>query len=411
VAETSLEIAVGEPALVTGPVGGHQMMRIWDRDSGTVWWEGEGALCGFPGIYRLPSGELVVIFSSQVDSNIPEAASSAMCISKDGGRAWSPRIPRGPYLGASGILKDGRLFFLEYHCFSEKEDDARNFITRGHWFSDGFEREEIETVRIHLDRDYDLNWHQFDSFPFGNPPGKLRNRLGPALVRNILYLSDGSLIAGCEGFFMDDRRDHPGTPHPFELYRHTSARLTLIRSTDEGKTWHSYSTICTWKDLAPIGCDNVAPGECTMARLRDGRLLALFRTEGPLAKCWSDDDGKTWSRPEAIPFSEKGGVAIDPKLLVLSNGVLACVGSGPHYDFEGPPETRAAAGYTRHAWIQFSLDGTGGEWSHHTLVMKADPAMTGTVGAVEIEPGKLMYACDNGGSTYIYAIPVEVRRK
>ena len=405
------EANIGEPVLVTGPCGGRLMGRLWDGATGSVWWEGEHGMCNFPGIYMLHTGELAVIFASHIDAVIPEATASAMCISKDGGVTWSPRIPRGAMLGPSGILKDGRLFFLEYNSFAAEKDEANTFVTRAHWFSDGFAREEVQTVTIHLDRKYDLNWHQFDSYPFGNPPGKLRDQLGPTFSRNVLYLEDGSLIGCCEGFFLEDRRDHPSSPHPFELYRHTSTRLTLIRSTDEGKSWHSYSTICTWKDLEPIGLGDVGPGECTMARLADGRLLSVFRTEGPLAQCWSSDEGKTWSAPEEIPFSKKGGVAIDPKLMLLSNGLLACAGSGPCYGLQGPARTRAAAGYTRHAWIQFSVDGTGREWSHHTLVMKAEPSLTGTVGCVEIEPCKLLYVCDNGGSKYIYAVTIEARKK
>ena len=69
-----------------------------------------------------------------------------------------------------------------------------------------------------------------------------------------------------------------------------------------------------------------------MERLADGRLLMVFRDwsgspRGQLAITVSSNDGRNWSTPVAMKGA-KGSVdphAVEPKLFLLSNGVLGAL--------------------------------------------------------------------------------------
>ncbi len=82
----------------------------------------------------------------------------------------------------------------------------------------------------------------------------------------------------------------------------------LMQTTDEGNTWTHFSTIGKGDE----------PG---VARITPQEWTALLRQDSwaPLHQVWSHDGGKTWSQPVVL---EEGSV--DPDVLVMSNGVLAC---------------------------------------------------------------------------------------
>jgi hypothetical protein len=81
-----------------------------------------------------------------------------------------------------------------------------------------------------------------------------------------------------------------------------------MRSTDEGRTW---------RHLSVVG----PGGEPAVARISGTELTAVIRqgTLLPMRQMWSHDGGKTWTEPVTL---EAGSV--DPDLVYMSNGVLAC---------------------------------------------------------------------------------------
>ena len=84
-------------------------------------------------------------------------------------------------------------------------------------------------------------------------------------------------------------------------------RTLVLRSKDQGNSWQYHASVA----FSPDDPDTQLPGEycgyCepSMALLSDGQLLCIMRTQGPqyageyrpLYQCWSNDLGKTWTKP------------------------------------------------------------------------------------------------------------------
>jgi len=197
-------------------------------------------------------------------------------------------------------------------------------------------------------------------------------------------------------------------------------RLALIRSSDGGKSWNEYSTIAAVEpgEKPWPGMGSEGPCESGLARLADKRLYSIFRTgsDGFIGNAWSSDDGKTWTKPQSLPYK---GVAL--RVRRLSNGVLACTTGRP-----GP------------IVVMFSLDGTGEKWSHITPIFEGKtehsdldrwPTTDLRVGTthytdfIEVEPGKLLVVYDSipfgwyeipyayRESNVVYGTFVEVHKK
>lgn len=144
----------------------------------------------------------------------------------------------------------------------------------------------------------------------------------------------------------------------------------LVRSTDGGATWNHHSLI--------------GPGaEPAVVKTGPGKFTALLRTGPfkPFDQTFSEDGGKTWSKPVAL---EEGSVCAD--LVMMSNGLLAC-------SYGRPVNS-----------LMFSADG-GRTWSSHHVI--TDKTGFNYSGIVEVSPGRLLYVHDAGGLQGLY---VDVER-
>ena len=196
---------------------------------------------------------------------------------------------------------------------------------------------------------------------------------GPLFWRSLLELPEGRLVATMYGYFEGDTVPITGFKRVegFNKYR-----TLLVESKDRGASWEFLATIAY--DPA-IGQESFC--EPALARLSDGQLVCIMRTgytNDPMYISYSRDGGRTWTKPVST-----GLTGVDPRLLVLSNGLLACAYGVKEYD-----------GNRRERRLMFSRDG-GKTWFRDTIVFAGYGGSYPD--AVELEPGKLLYVYDVDG--------------
>jgi BNR repeat-like domain len=208
--------------------------------------------------------------------------------------------------------------------------------------------------------------------------------------RGTLEMADGSLVTVMFGNFVHDRiratdprsiAELGGGPTAYKM------RVFLVRSTDQGKTWHYVSTVAAPR--AGVVDHTEGFDESTIVRLSDGRLLVVMRTGNytPLAASWSSDNGKTWTEPTT---PQGLGPGVDPCLLRLSDGRLA-LSYGQTHPRHGPmlPDYRKED-QRRRCLLAINSDGTGGTWVVTTV---ADYALRGAYSTIyEVAPNVVYQA-------------------
>lgn len=132
----------------------------------------------------------------------------------------------------------------------------------------------------------------------------------------VAMLPDGTLLTAMAG-------QHP------EVKDRRYDRVLCVESTDGGRIWTKRGTIADQIGLTTHG---YGAGEQEIALMPDGSLTCVMRTlmcarkDGTsyLAAARSEDQGRTWSTPEAIaPFS------VTPHIAVLENGLVAIIYGRP----------------------------------------------------------------------------------
>jgi sialidase-1 len=128
----------------------------------------------------------------------------------------------------------------------------------------------------------------------------------------------------------------------------------LLRSTDKGVTW-SYVATMAQDPGGKLG-GFAEPG---LARTRTGRLVTALRNAGPenaIWVSWSDDDGKTWTRPKQTPM-----IGHPADLVQLADGRLLCT-------YGSRPDRHANPGGIR---ASFSKD-NGETWTSEEVLIRRD---------------------------------------
>lgn len=147
----------------------------------------------------------------------------------------------------------------------------------------------------------------------------------------------------------------------------------VLESADGGRHWRFRSVITTAGAMIQAGARVTTPWlESSIAETGDGSLLAIVRSgssaESHLVSVHSDDQGKTWSTPEVLPFPGKL-----PTLIRLPSGPLALV----------------TALTKHHCRLYLSGDGSGHSWSEAYVIN----SMAGSnVGVTPIGGNQLMIA-------------------
>ena len=109
---------------------------------------------------------------------------------------------------------------------------------------------------------------------------------------------------------------------PAYVWKKAGNKIVLLQSEDGGRAWKVRSLITTSVAMIKVGARVVSPWfETTISPTKDGHLLAIIRTgstvKSNLVSVRSTDHGKTWQKPEVLPFAGKL-----PTLHLLDNGIL-----------------------------------------------------------------------------------------
>jgi len=231
----------------------------------------------FPGVVKLPSGDLLALFSI---GEAMDATNNTTMVSRstDDGHSWelqgalherSPERKHHADFLKPLVLSDGTLIATGYSFHRDDPDSpVANSETDGIRDGDNL---------VAYSTDEGRTWTYPRVIPRSRP--ELIEASGSGVE-----LRSGSILVAGSHFPMWD-----GT-------RPSGQIGVLLRSEDRGHTWNDESTF--FRDSA----NRYAPSEPRLCELQDGRLVALFWTsshgEGtnlPNHYTVSHDNGKTWS--------------------------------------------------------------------------------------------------------------------
>ena len=258
--------------------------------------EASNAGAWFPGVVRLPSGELYATFSTGDDfeGRMTMAASR----SADDGASWrsAGAMFDGFDLGLGNLkptlLADGTLICLGYG-FSFGDDGLVNSATGGLAPGGNY---------VAFSRDGGRSWSTPQRFDTGHP--EVLETSGPCVE-----LRNGDLLA-------------VGTPFPMWDGKMPSGRRGFVlRSTDKGRSWRSDGIFFDSER------GSIAPYETRIVQQPSGRIVVMiWCLDEAVGKSlnnhvvFSDDDGHSWSR--AIDTGTAGQAS---NLLPLEDGTLLAV--------------------------------------------------------------------------------------
>ena len=287
--------------------------------------------------------------------------------STDGGTTWGPErefIPANA--GRMSIaLPTGNVLFVTGQATPVPDGKPGEQEAQSVLFSDDFSRFKAGRVTVSLPNVVmHTRWARFWP-PFDK--GK------------IVRLPNGDLLATMYGDLKGDKQ----------------YRTMIVRSQDLGRSWRYHATVAYQaQDPAPhrVGqfCGYCEP---SLVLLKNGQLLCVMRTQGaeipneyrPLYAAWSDDGGKTWSRPQS---TRPALMNISPTLAVLDNGVVVCQYGRPGFH------------------VVFSTD-SGHTWANRiSFSHLPEPIITGQFDIVKNGPNQLVAIGSDAQGTKVWPIKV-----
>lgn len=289
-----------EPRWVNGKTYALQGLKVTLSRPRLVARKGEGFLW-FPSLSRLANGDLLILVSNNGDS-IADKCYSSVAWSRDGGLTWSGLSPAW-YSSISVTLPNGDHLLLPYYLKPVAEGVMGapcQVCPKG--------QEKLTLVPEGLTVS---GWPRPDRMHLPSVSGFVFNG-------QTLRLTNGQYLATLCGAFKDDTR----------------RSLVAVESRD-GMAWKFRSIIAGNACLLMSG----EGGESGMCRLRDGRLMCVFRVSAGTAygQTWSSDEGLTWTEP----VSMRKVFSVEPSLLVMKDGAVALCGGRPGL------------------YLWFNVDGTG----------------------------------------------------
>ena len=302
------QITLGEPVLISQAPADLKRWGPWQ----------------FPHLERLADGRIHLEFNVQADSATSYGLPSMHALSADDGRTWEPAEEvdaRGGLLLPNG---DRLVPFQVPSLKREEVELPEPFVEEGELLGQAFLifraaelPAELSGWRFLRQRSGEETWREETATV--RIPGEIR------IVREGVYpfwpsFHHGHTRLVPDGSIWDvihTRRIVDGKVQP-------ANNVLFLRSVDAGYTWDVLSEILYQPDSEadPYADRRNGFTEPDFNHMPDGSVLCLIRTHdhlsgvGPSYWCRSQDEGRTWSRPQV--FDDRG---VLPRMLTLGNGV------------------------------------------------------------------------------------------
>ena len=304
---------------------------------------GARAHLNFPDVTRHFDGTLVVTYSvGQTQSGLT-SASARQAVSVDEGRTWTQRNPVPGDSSQCQLIRPSGQTSYGFGAYASNPDGFTSWNHNGRYIS----------------MDGGNTWSD-----------------GSA---GVFYDTSGVAYTVMNGLY-SDLVESPGTLYMPMFGKRIGASAfenVLMVSSDDGASWIRRSTIAQYTSSLNFGAmGSEGPNETALVKLRNGNLLAVFRTGQPFPNtdvksispalfwCISEDEGHTWSSPKTLGVS-----GVYPLIQKIEGDLLALT-------------------YGRYGAHIMLADPTGLRWSTPTTLYNGS-----TSGHIELKPlGEGRYA-------------------
>jgi hypothetical protein len=286
----------------------------------------------FPTLVRVDDRRLLAVISDKSDAHTDEQTGQ-VAWSEDGGQTWGP-LQKIPVYSECPVPAADGLILLPNYLFPQPSGaigGAYMFCPRG----------KSELAHIKQPSIMVTGW-----------PREL-DRLGAVYGHPELHIA-GFVFNGQSVTLKDGR-------HLATLYGHfkgTKRYALVVAVSRDARGWSYVSTVADETCKLP---GKEGPCEAALCRLKDGRLMCVFRMDGvmPYGRSFSCDEGQTWSEPDVLPAK-----SVQPSLAVMPDGAVALSGGRPGVS------------------VWFNVEGDGKRWQPVEIL----PADAKTSAYTEIVP-------------------------
>lgn len=333
---------------------------------------------GLSEITRAPSGEYYASFPKTIYFDVLNGSNETV---RKGMLSWS-----------TGADDPSITTFSRKHTIDKGGTYSTTVTSPNIDFGTALKRRNGEIIALDFKPNYSTYWHTARQVNVTRPDGTFTYHTSTDNGATWTTHTDGSLSWGSNvvvgmRFHADMLEDSDGNLYAggymkFELNsleNETDYSARIMKSTNGGKDWVFLST--------------ALPGasEMTMARCKDGSWLLVGRTDTGLLQTRSTNNGVTWSSPVSLSTGFPSGLIVDPRLLLMPNGILVLsYGS-----------MNATSGGGRDVRIAFSADGNGTTWTNHTSTFVGNAGVlgeesTGYTGVFPITSDSILQIGDTG---------------
>ena len=252
------------------------------RSKGYVW---------FPCLYRHTNGDILA-FATNYPDTYQKPTTCLASWSKDGGLTWSPTFA-GIYGDILLPRPNGDVICLPYYLYHRAGGVGNAYQVLVHGSQQI--RQEPEGLTI-------TGWPRPDK----RDP-KIPDLSGFTFNGDAVPLKDGSYIATLNGFFKGGKRTALG-----------------VAQSSDGVKWKYLSTVAD--ENSPLDGED-GPSEASLCRLKDGRIMCVFRTASYVkyGQAFSSDEGKSWTGVRRMD----GPGSVQPSLATMPDGVVSLSGGRP----------------------------------------------------------------------------------